>query len=320
MALVQTPLTLFAALDSWQWDWSTTIVVTVLGVGYLRGNANAARAGTAVSSSRVCSFLGVGLGMWVLATMSFVGVYADTLFWVRALQVVLLLLVVPFGLALGKPVTVLREGGSPARRQRVDAVLASKAARVATHPAATSIAMLATPWLLYLTPWYRGALENESADMLTRLILVVVGFGYFYSRVQTDPVPHRYSQGLSLLITVAETLGDGVLGVVIWLGPAIAADYYSGLGRTWGPSPVTDQTIGAGILWILADVLGLPFLFVLMRAFRADESRSAAHIDDELDAEPPNTDAANPVDAQPVTSALWWENDPQLQERFRRNR
>ncbi|MFD6162529.1 cytochrome c oxidase assembly protein [Nocardia sp. NPDC060256] len=317
MALAQTPLTLYTAFDSWQWDWSTALVVVVIGGAYLRGNAVAARAGTAVSSSRVCCFLGVGLGMWVLATMSFVGVYADTLFWVRALQVVLLLMVVPFGLALGKPVTVLREGGSPARRQRVDALLASKAARIATYPATTSIAMLATPWLLYLTPWYRHVLENESVDLLTRLVLVAVGFGYFYSRVQVDPVPRRYSQGISLLITVAETLGDGVLGVVVWLGPTIAAGYYAGLGRTWGPSQATDQTIGAGLLWILADVLGLPFLFVLMRAFRVDERRSAAHVDAELDGGHPD---ANTVDAQPVTSALWWENDPQLQERFRRSR
>jgi cytochrome c oxidase assembly factor CtaG len=93
---------------------------------------------------RVWCFLELGLGVWVLATMSFVGVYADTLFWVRALQVLMLLLVVPFGLALGKPVTVLRDGGGISRRRWVDAALASRAARVATNPAVTSIAMLST--------------------------------------------------------------------------------------------------------------------------------------------------------------------------------
>jgi cytochrome c oxidase assembly factor CtaG len=315
-------LSVFSVLDSWQWDWSTTLVVAVLGVGYWRGNSAAARVGKGVSTARMSCFLGVGLGTWVLATMSFVGVYADTLFWVRALQVLMLLLVVPFGLALGKPVTVLRNGGAVTRRERIDAALASRVARLLTYPAVTSLIMLATPWLLYLTPWYRAVLEDESVDMLTHMVLVVVGFAYFYSRVQVDPVPRRYSQVISLVITIAETLGDGVLGVVIWLGPAIAADYYAALGRTWGPSPSTDQTIGAGILWIVADVLGLPFLFVLMRAFRADERRAGARIDVELDALQAESgtrpaDLDDPAEPNP-TSTLWWQNDPQLQDRFRR--
>jgi cytochrome c oxidase assembly factor CtaG len=328
VAYEQIPLTAFGVLDSWQWDWSTTVVVIGLGFGYWRSNSAAVGAGGGVGGPRVWCFLGLGLGVWVLAAMSFVGVYADTLFWVRALQVLMLLLVVPFGLALGKPVTVLRDGGGISRRRWVDAALASRAARVATYPAVTSIAMLSTPWLLYLTPWYRLVLDNEAADMLTRLILVTVGFGYFYSRLQTDPVPRRYSQVISLIITIAETIGDGLLGVVIWLGPTIAADYYTGLGRTWGPSPSTDQAIGAGILWIVADVLGLPFLFILMRAFRADERRAGARIDNELDALQPepdlpragHADAARSEQAPPLQSALWWDNDPQLQDRFRRHR
>ena len=80
------------------------------------------------------------------------------------------------------------------------------------HPLTTSLAMLATPWLLYLTPWYTATLEDEWIGALTRIGLVVVGFGYFYARLQADPVPRKYPQLISLLISVAETLGDGVWG------------------------------------------------------------------------------------------------------------
>ena len=41
---------------------------------------------------------------------------------------------------------------------------------------------------------------------------------------------------VSIGISVVETLGDGLLGLVLWLGPVIAYDYYSGLHRAWGPS------------------------------------------------------------------------------------
>jgi hypothetical protein len=56
------------------------------------------------------------------------------------------------------------------------------------------------------------------------MLLVLIGFGYFYARLQTDPVPRRYSQLISLVISIVESIGDGLLGIVLWLGPLIAVD------------------------------------------------------------------------------------------------
>ncbi len=221
--------------------------------------------------------------LWALATMSAIGAYAYVLFWMRALQVLLLLYVVPFFIAQGKPVTVVRDALGPAGRDRIDRLLATRFARVLAHPATTSLAMLGTPWLLYLTPWYTAALENEWIGAPTRILLVAIGFGYFYARLQADPVPRRYSQAISLLITVAEALGDGVLGLVIWQGSLIGAAYYAGLHRSWGPDQRLDQTIGAGVLWILGDLVGWPFVLLLMRALSRDEKAHAVQVDAELD-------------------------------------
>jgi hypothetical protein len=67
-----------------------------------------------------------------------------------------------------------------------------------------------------------------------------------------------------------------------------------------------DQSIGAGILWILGDVFGVVFVMVLMRSLGGYEHRRAAEVDAELQA---RTD---------IGSTLWWEDDPQLKERFAR--
>ncbi len=229
-----------------------------------------------------------GAAVWVIATVSAVGVYAPVLFWVRALQVVLLLYVVPFLLAMGCPL---------APRW--------KAMRLVLSPLTTSVAMLATPWLLYLTPWYVASMTGPVATG-TQLLLVTVGFTYFATRLQTDPTRRRFPPLLAIGISVVESLADGLLGIVLWLGPLIAVDYYAALQRNWGPNPRIDQTIGAGILWILGDVLSIPFVIVLMRRLGTDERRKAAQVDAELD--------------RVITdqNKLWWENDPQLRERFRR--
>jgi len=49
-----------------------------------------------------------------------------------------------------------------------------------------------------------------------------------------------------------------------------------------------------------------------MRALARDEKAHAVRVDAELDA----TEAAETEAAAP--SGLWWENDPELRERFRR--
>jgi cytochrome c oxidase assembly factor CtaG len=100
--------------------------------------------------------------------------------------------------------------------------------------------------------------------------------------------------------------------LVIWQGSLIGAAYYSELHRSWGPDQRLDQTIGAGVLWILGDLVGWPFVLLLMRALSRDEKAQAVEVDAELD-------AAEAAESEtPAPSGLWWENDPELRERFRR--
>lgn len=301
------PLTGAALVQTWHLDLASATVIVVAAAAYTR----CYRRGRSVGPAQAGCFC-IGVTVWALATTSAIGAYAYALFWVRALQVLLLLYVVPFFLAQGKPVTVMRDALGPEGRDRVDRLLATRFARVLAHPLTTSMAMLGAPWLLYLTPWYTAALESDWIGAPTRILLVAIGFGYFYARLQADPVPRRYPQGVSLLITVAESLGDGVLGLVIWQGSLIGAAYYAGLHRSWGPDQRLDQTIGAGVLWILGDVVGWPFVLVLMRALSRDERAHAVEVDAELDA----AERAESESAEPA--GLWWEDDAQLRERFRR--
>jgi cytochrome c oxidase assembly factor CtaG len=296
------PLTWSAALTQWRWDTGAALAIIVLSLGYGWAWRRCAR--DALTAKHAWCF-GIGIALLGAATMSMIGVYDRTLFWVRALQVLLLLFVIPFFLAMGRPVTALRGSLGPVGRTRLDRLLETSAARFAAHPATTSVAMLATPWVLYLTPWYVASLNIGAVAAATRVLLLLIGFGYFYARLQTDPVPRRYSQLISLVISIVESIGDGLLGIVLWLGPLIAADYYAGIGRQWGPSMRVDQSIGAGILWIVGDVLGVPFIIVLMRFLSADERKRASAVDAELEkAEAP--------------SGLWWESDPQLRDRMGR--
>jgi cytochrome c oxidase assembly factor CtaG len=303
---VSVPLTLSVALTTFHLDIGAAALVVVACFAYCWALRRCD-----VKNRRYLWWFAIGIALVIAATMSAVAIYATVLFWVRALQVLILLYVAPFFLAMARPVTVVTHGfGITDRTQRL---LATAPSRVVLHPATTSAAMLATPWLLYLTPWYTTALRHEAVGYATDAMLLAIGFVYFYARLQTDPVPRRYTQLISLVISIVESLGDGLLGIVLWLGPLIAVDYYTHIGRQWGPSMRVDQSIGAGVLWILGDVLGVGFIVVLMRLFAADEKGHALVVDAELDRAESETAADTAAG-----SGLWWESDPQMRDRIRR--
>jgi cytochrome c oxidase assembly factor CtaG len=330
-------LTLGRAFTEWTLDpWMLALAV-LLGGWYLAGVRRARRAaagsgGPAGSSPRAAwpaarpaCFCGLGLGFLVIATMSWVGAYQAVLFYARATQTVLLVLVVPLFLALGRPVT-LAAAAHPAAGRRIEAVIRSRPARVLTFPAITTVALVLVPFVMYFTPWYTAAFRSGAVRELTYLALMAPGFVFFWTLLRVDPVPRAYSYAVSMWITGAEVVGDAVLGISIMADQnLIGAAYYHALARPWGPGLATAQVVGGGVLWILGDLVGLPFLAAqLIQMMREDESQAAA-IDAELDARdaaavpavPAGPPAAGEGGQPPQRSRPWWEDDPRFTGRFR---
>jgi cytochrome c oxidase assembly factor CtaG len=178
---------------------------------------------------------------------------------------------------------------------------------------------------MYFTSWYTAVFHSTTVRELTYLALMAAGFAFFWTLLRVDPVPKAYSYGVSMWITGAEVIGDAVLGIaVIATQTLIGGAYYEALGRPWGPSLRTDQVIGGGALWILGDLVGLPFLAAqLIQLMREDESE-AARIDAELDAQQAASEPIEPtgptepdVDQEPQEPQLWWETDPRFTNRFK---
>jgi cytochrome c oxidase assembly factor CtaG len=305
------PLTMTQVFTEWTLDPWMLALVLILGGGYLA----AVRRQPGWPVARRIWFLGFGLGFLVIATMSWVGVYQPVLFWVRAVQTVLLVLVVPLFLALGRPISLVLAVW-PRPGARLEAMIRSRPARVLTFPAITTFALVGVPFAMYFTPWYTAVFHSVAVRELTFLALMLPGFAFFWTLLRVDPVPKEYSYAVSMWITAAEVIGDAFLGIaVIASQTLIGAAWYHALARPWGPTLQTDQVLGGGVLWVLGDLVGLPFLAAqLIQLMREDES-DAARIDAELDAR----DAAVPVPAEgePGPEKPWWEDDPRFTRRFK---
>jgi cytochrome c oxidase assembly factor CtaG len=310
-------LTAARVFTAWTLDPPMLVLVLLLGGGYLAG----ARRRPDWPAARRIWFLGLGLGSVVIATMSCVGVYQPVLFYARAIQTVLLVLVAPLFLALGRPVSlfiaVFPEAGA-----RLRAVISSCPARILTFPAITTFALVAVPFVMYFTSWYTAVFHSAAIRELTYLALLAPGFAFFWTLLRVDPVPKEYSYAVSMWITGAEVIGDAFIGLAIIADQnLIGAAWYHALARPWGPTLQADQVIGGGALWILGDLVGLPFLAAqLIQLMREDES-DAARIDADLDARDAELAlAATATGDQPATDEAekpWWEDDPRFTSRFK---
>jgi cytochrome c oxidase assembly factor CtaG len=308
---VPEPLTIARVFTAWQLEPVALLVVAVLVIGYFRA---VRRLSEPWPVSRTLALLAAA-ATHLLVTQSFIGVYAHTLFWVRAVAVITTLMITPLLFALSAPLTLLLRTTPAQVAERLRLVGHSATARVLTFPLLVT-AVLALPLvLLYFTPLYGWTLRHPAADELLLLIIAGCGFVYFWTRLGVDPTPREDPHVVSFAISLVEAIVDGAIGLVVWFGPLIAADHYQALHRAWGPDLRLDQIIGAGVLWIGGDLAGLPFVVALMMRWRRAAKQEADSIDAELDAQ----ETRQPAAAQSSASGLWWENDPVLRERFDRH-
>jgi cytochrome c oxidase assembly factor CtaG len=208
----------------------------------------------------------------------------------------------------------------------------SRTARILTFPALTAGAVVVVPFLLYFSSWYGAGLHSGLVRELTYLALSVPGFVFFWTLLRVDPVPKAYPYLVSLWVTAAEVIGDVILGLAVIADQhLISGAYYQALARPWGPAPATDQVLGGGTLWVLGDIVGLPFLAAqLIQMIREDEGE-AARVDAELDAQEAVLAGAGTAGGEaggvpgavvaaggpPGPDRPWWESDPRFADRFR---
>lgn len=119
---------------------------------------------------------------------------------------------------------------------------------------------------------------------------------------------------------------DAALGIVLIYGGHIVAEhYYVTLGRPWGPSLAQDQTWGGTSLWVLGDLVGLPFLCALIRRMIVEGREETVAVDAALDAQyeaaavaavAAVAEGGDVAEAAEAGQRPWWLDDPNLKHRF----
>ncbi len=246
-----------------------------------------------------------GLLTLVVVTMSGLGTYDHVLFWVLAVQDVLVMTLVPIGLTLGRPVALWR-ALHPGERTR------GRAGRLlgfplVGFPLVGSVVAVTLLVLVYTTGWDAARLQSGALFQATRLLLLAAGCAFLWPLLGVDAGTGRTSYPVRALVAFLDGLLDAVPGLaVLGTGHLVAAAHYTAVGRTWGPSLAKDQQLGGTAMIALSELVGLPALLVLVLAWVRQDAQEAQEVDNALDV----VAAAEQVVAPAATQRPWWETDP----------
>ncbi len=274
-------MSVLLSASNWPLEWPLVAVV-VTALLYLHGGRLSATASTTAKRWRGVAFY-AGLVSIVLAVDSPVDAYADRLFWAHMVQHVVLMMVAPPLLLIGRPWPRLsRPLPLDVRRPLARAVLAGPA----LAPLRSALRRLAAPFPSFvlfsstLVAWHIPALydltlrdgivhDAEHALFFSTALL------FWVHLLPGATVRPRLSDGARVAYGTAALLVSWALAVVLGLAPEPAYGAYAALAhRPGGLSALDDQQIAAGVMWVPGSI---PYCVVLLvAAFKWLDPKSAA--------------------------------------------
>ncbi|MFT3889284.1 MAG: cytochrome c oxidase assembly protein [Arachnia sp.] len=291
---------------AWEFPWLPVVGLLLAAALYLWGVRTLHKRGDKWPIHRTISFVVVGLGAVAIALFSFLGVYDTVLFWVHMIQHMLLNMVAPVFLVFGAPVTLALRALPKAPRKILLAVLHSWFAKIILFPPLTTLLMVGYPFALYMSSWYDATLRNDFLHDTLHIYLLVVGCLFFFPLLAVDPVPIKMPFPIRILLFFLTMPFHAFLGVTI-MGASrlIAEDWYVSFERTWGVSPMADQTWAGALMWATGDLTAIFAMGTIFYQWVRESNKEARRVDRALDRE----------DAQRARQAALGYDDPQRQPR-----
>lgn len=271
---------------AWEFPWLPLVGLIVAAGLYLWGVRTLRVRGDKWPVYRTISFVVVGLGAVFVALFSFLGVYDTVLFWVHMIQHMLLNMVAPVFLVFGAPVTLALRALPKRPRALLLAVLHSTPAKVLLFPPLTTLLMIAYPWVLYLSDWYDITLRNDFWHDTLHMYLLVVGCLFFFPLLAVDPVPIKMPYPIRILLFFLTMPFHAFLGVTL-MGSSrlIAEEWYLAFERSWGVTPLADQTWAGALMWATGDLTAVFAMGTIFYQWVKDSQREARRVDRALDRE-----------------------------------
>lgn len=223
---------------------------------------------------------GIGAAAALAVTQGPIEGLAMQRFSFHSVQHVALGMFIPLCIVAAAPLTLALRTSQPSSRRRLRTVSESVPVRIVSHPAVTLPIYLATMIVVFFTPVFPAMMNSHVAHQAFNAHLLIAGTLFAWPLVGADPSPHRIAyparMGLVFLSLPLHSVGIMALLSASTLVGGAAARRAAGAG---GFDALADQRLGASLMWVLGEVVGLTAVGLAARRwFVADRSATSARL------------------------------------------
>ncbi len=259
-------------------DPGAALLVVILGGLYVGGVRRLARRNRSWSAARSGAF-GAGLVAVAVATQGPLAVADVERFSLHVVQHVLPGMVAPAFLALGAPVTLALQASTRATQVVLLRVLHGRVVATLTHPVTAWLIFGGSLIVLYFSPLLELSLRNDLVHATMHFQFLAAGGLFCWTAVGLDPMRWRLPHGARLLFVLLAVPVHAIVGLALLGGTELLAGGFYGSG----PSPLSDQRLGGGLLWALGDLFGVVLAGVVLAQWMTHEERVGRRHDRLLD-------------------------------------
>ncbi|SFT80075.1 putative copper resistance protein D [Geodermatophilus amargosae] len=265
--------------------WSVLPVLALLGVlAYAVGLVRLRRSGVAWPWWRTASWVAGCLSLFAV-TGTWLNGYSMVLFSVHMAQHMVLSMVAPLLMLLGRPVTLaLRSlprgrgvAGVP-RALLLDA-LHSRVARFVSHPAFTLPLFLVSLYGVYFTPVFDALMSDPFGHQFMLAHFTVTGLLFFGPILAQDPWPRQVGHGGRMLELLIPMPLHAFFGVAIMMSSALVVRTFADSPAGWGVDPLADQNTAGSIAWSFGEVPTVLVMLVVLASWMGSEDRRGRRMD-----------------------------------------
>ena len=269
--------------SDWHWRPDILLVLALFATVYSRGWLKLRRRSTRAVSLWQITLYWLALGAIILALISPIDALSGSNLSMHMVQHLLLLMIAPLIFLLANPLPGFLWGLPVKWRKPFCRLL---------NPASTfrrllwTLTLLPVAWTVYvvnLWAWhhpslYQLALRSEWTHDVEHLMFFFTSLVFWWPVVNPAPRLHgEISYGFRIIYLVAATLQNTVLGMVISLPKRVLYPFYEAMPRLMDLSPINDQALGGGIMWVSGHMYLIPILVLVARMFTREEESIRSH-------------------------------------------
>jgi len=223
------------------------------------------------------SFL-AGLAVLIVALASPLDALADDRFWGHMVQHLLLTLIAPPLLLLGRPVRLAYAATSSAARSTLAAITRSGPARVVGSPVAGFAAFAAFLWVSHLSGLYALSIRDEALHALEHSLYLATALLFWWPVVAKDPGSGTLSPPARLLYVFVAMPVMSLLGLIIGYGDRVLYAHYIATDGSVA-SALADQRLAGTLMWGSSMIAGVAALSWVMLDWMRRDDLEARRID-----------------------------------------